>query len=84
HLSKDQGIELEAGDCVHISTPGGGGYGDARERDPESVLMDVRRGYYTPEEAERLFAVKLAGEPLAIDAEATAALRGGKIVEHEE
>ncbi len=84
HLSKDQGIELEAGDCVHISTPGGGGYGDARERDPESVLMDVRRGYYTPEEAERFFAVKLAGEPLAIDAEATAALRGGKIVEHEE
>ncbi|MBR45726.1 MAG: methylhydantoinase, partial [Rhodospirillaceae bacterium] len=65
HLSKDQGIELEAGDCVHISTPGGGGYGDARERDPESVLMDVRSGYYTPEEAERLFAVKLAGEPLA-------------------
>jgi N-methylhydantoinase B len=79
HLSKDQGIALEAGDCVHISTPGGGGYGDARQRDPESVLMDVRRGYYTPEEAERLFAVKLAGEPLAVDAAATAKLRSEKV-----
>jgi N-methylhydantoinase B len=40
-----------------VSTPGGGGYGDPRERDPQKVAADVGRGYYTREEAERLFAV---------------------------
>ena len=78
HLSKDQGIELAAGECIHISTPGGGGYGDAHARDPELVLNDVRRGYYTPEQAESLFAVVLTGDPVALDIDATATLRGSK------
>ncbi|MDP7342025.1 MAG: hydantoinase B/oxoprolinase family protein, partial [Alphaproteobacteria bacterium] len=71
HLSKDQGIALAAGECVHISTPGGGGYGDAHKRDPALVLQDVKRGYYSREEAERLFAVVLTAEPLGVDADAT-------------
>ena len=75
HLSKDQGIELSAGECVHISTPGGGGYGNPYSRDPELVLSDVRRGYYTPEKAERLFAVVLKGNLSAVDVDATTALR---------
>jgi N-methylhydantoinase B len=57
HLSKDQDIALAPGDRVCVSTPGGGGYGDPRERDPQKVAADVGRGYYTREEAERLFAV---------------------------
>jgi len=77
HLSKDQDIELAAGECVHISTPGGG-YGDAHARKPEHVLDDVRRGYYSPQEAEYLFAVVLTGDPLNVGADATAVLRRPK------
>jgi N-methylhydantoinase B len=36
-------------------TPGGGGYGDPRQRDRALVARDVARGTYTAEQAERLF-----------------------------
>ncbi|MBT3627188.1 MAG: methylhydantoinase, partial [Rhodospirillaceae bacterium] len=75
---KDQDIALAVGECVNISTPGGGGYGDARKRDPALVLEDVKRGYYSREEAERLFAVVLTGEPFEIDADATEKIRAGR------
>jgi N-methylhydantoinase B len=55
HLSKDQGLRLVAGDRVEVMTPGGGGYGDPRARDRALVARDVARGYYTAEQAERLF-----------------------------
>ena len=47
HRSKDQDIELHAGDVVSVSTPGGGGYGDPRRRDPAAIALDFTRGYYT-------------------------------------
>jgi N-methylhydantoinase B len=50
---------MHAGDVVRVSTPGGGGYGDPRKRDPAKVARDVMRGYYTKEQAERLFGVRL-------------------------
>lgn len=59
HLSKEQDIPLKAGDSVRVGTPGGGGYGDPRERDPELVRRDVELGYYTPEQARDLFGVAL-------------------------
>jgi N-methylhydantoinase B len=55
HLSKDQGILLKAGEAVRVSTPGGGGYGDPAQRDPALVRRDVAMGYYTPEQAARMF-----------------------------
>ncbi|MBL8675538.1 MAG: hydantoinase B/oxoprolinase family protein, partial [Rhodospirillales bacterium] len=55
HLSKDQDIEVGPGDVVRVSTPGGGGYGDPRERDPALIARDLRRGYYTPAQAAALF-----------------------------
>ncbi len=55
HLSKDQEIALAPGDRVCVSTPGGGGYGPPAERDPALVSRDVARGYYTAEDARRLF-----------------------------
>jgi N-methylhydantoinase B len=55
HLSKDQDIPLKAGDRVEVMTPGGGGFGDPATRDPALVERDVRRGYYTAEEAARLW-----------------------------
>lgn len=58
HLSKDQDIHMQPGDVIRVSTPGGGGYGDPLRRDPAKVARDVMRGYYTQEEAERLFGVR--------------------------
>jgi N-methylhydantoinase B len=75
HLSKDQDIELEPGDVVRVSTPGGGGYGDPFKRDPLKVARDVSRGYYTREQAEALFGVALRADG-APDPERTAVLRG--------
>lgn len=44
HLSKAQDIPLEAGDRVRVKTPGGGGYGDPGERDPDLIAEDKRLG----------------------------------------
>jgi len=74
HLSKDQDIALAVGDRVEVMTPGGGGYGNARAREPALVARDVRRGYYTANEARELFGVALTADG-AIDVAATASLR---------
>ena len=58
HLSKDQDIQLSPGDCIRVSTPGGGGYGDPLQRDPAKVARDVARGYYSRDEAELRFGVR--------------------------
>ncbi len=62
HLSKDQDIPLKAGDRVEVMTPGGGGYGPASQRDSALIARDVRRGYYTPQEAQRLFGPGVPGK----------------------
>ncbi len=78
HLSKEQDIPLGPGDRVHVQTPGGGGYGDALERDPALVAEDVRLGRCSAEAARDVYAVVLGPAPgHAPDAEATAALRDG-------
>ena len=59
HLSKDQNILIEEGDTIRVSTPGGGGYGNPFQRDPELVSRDVHRGYYSSEEAQERFGVVL-------------------------
>src|SRR5262249_116919 len=38
---------LRMGDAFRLDTPGGGGYGNPFEREPERVLADVREGYIT-------------------------------------
>ena len=55
HLSKEQDIPLQAGDRVHVRTPGGGGYGDPARRDPAATAEDVRLGRYTAAEAAAKF-----------------------------
>ena len=55
HLSKDQDIQVVEGDIIRVSTPGGGGYGEARLRDPALIERDVRRGYYSAEQAAELW-----------------------------
>ena len=55
HLSKDQDIEIHAGDVISVSTPGGGGFGAPAERSAAERARDVALGYYTAEESQRLF-----------------------------
>lgn len=76
HLSKDQDIHLDAGDVIEVSTPGGGGYGEAFRRAPERVARDVGRGYYSRAQAVNWFGVALS-EDGSVDAAATARLRAG-------
>lgn len=71
HLSKDQGIALAPGDRVEVMTPGGGGYGDPLARDPALVARDVRRGYYTRDQAVTSWGVVLDADG-AVDASRTA------------
>ena len=75
HFSKDQGLHVNGGDMVLVSTPGGGGYGNPLERDPGLVERDVSLGYYTAEDASKRFGVVLDGKSLAVDQSATKALR---------
>jgi N-methylhydantoinase B len=50
-LYKTEGCSLASGDRVRMFTGGGGGYGDPRERSPERVARDVRRGVVSRESA---------------------------------
>ena len=54
---------------------GGGGYGDARRRDPELVLAEVRDGLLSPDAARRDYGVALTADGQSVDAHATARLR---------
>jgi N-methylhydantoinase B len=55
HWSKDEDLALRPGDWIQVRTPGGGGYGDPRQRDPALVERDIRRGYLTREEAKQQY-----------------------------
>lgn len=73
-LGKISSHEMYEGDLVVMQAAGGGGYGDALERDPEAVAADVLDGYVTAARAESVYGVVLdaEGDP---DAEATGAQR---------
>jgi len=77
HLSKDQDILIGPGDAIHVSTPGGGGYGSPFERGYDAVARDLARGYYTVEEVTKRFGVAVKGDN-TIDIETSNRLRRGK------
>jgi N-methylhydantoinase B len=74
HLSKDQGIHVDAGDVIEVYTPGGGGFGNPLRRAADRVARDVAKGYYTRDQAQAWFGVVLRSDG-SVDAEATAAAR---------
>ena len=74
--SKMVGIRLARGQSVRLETPGGGGYGAARDRAPEAVADDVRLGYVGAEAARQRYKVAVAADG-TLDGEATARLRAG-------
>ncbi|MFC3229747.1 hydantoinase B/oxoprolinase family protein, partial [Marinibaculum pumilum] len=59
-----------------IASPGGGGWGDPRRRDPAAVLRDVADGVVSPEAARSVYGVALTADGAAVDHAATRRLRG--------
>jgi len=73
--SKATGVPLEAGDTLTIRGSGGGGIGQAWERDPELVLGDVIAGKVSLPSAKEAYGVVIDGARFAVDEEATASRR---------
>ncbi|MBT6277872.1 MAG: hydantoinase B/oxoprolinase family protein [Chromatiales bacterium] len=55
--SKVDNVAVEPGDRIVFRTAGGGGWGDALERDPESVRLDVLRGLASAQTAHDQYGV---------------------------
>jgi N-methylhydantoinase B len=70
---------LKAGDMFRLDTPGGGGFGDPRERAPDAVLADVHEGYVSVAAAARDYGVVVieTERGFEVDAAATAQQRRG-------
>jgi N-methylhydantoinase B len=69
------GVERHGPGTYRALSPGGGGYGDPRTRDPARVLRDVRDGVISAPAAERDYAVAIAADGRNVDEARTAALR---------
>ncbi|MDP6085387.1 MAG: hydantoinase B/oxoprolinase family protein, partial [Nitrospinota bacterium] len=66
---------LPPGSILRVRLAGGGGFGPPTERDPESVLNDIRKGLVSAEAARRDYRVAIDPDALRIDREATEGLR---------
>ena len=60
---------------IETQTPGGGGWGDPRERDVESVRRDVVEGLVSPQRARDVYGVAIDPDTSEVDEAATAKLR---------
>ena len=50
---------FDADSVINLNTPGGGGYGDPFERDPQKVLEDVISGYVSIDAAREQYGVSI-------------------------
>jgi N-methylhydantoinase B len=69
---------VRSGDRVLIFCAGGGGVGDALERDPAEVAEDVRNGVVSAARASEEYGVAIDPESLEVDEHATARLRAAR------
>jgi N-methylhydantoinase B len=69
-------LEMRPGDRLEMFIPGGGGYGNPFEREPQRVLEDVLNHYVSLEAAEQVYGVAIDPQTLTIDLERTRQLRG--------
>jgi N-methylhydantoinase B len=70
-LDSKSTTQLTPNDVVSIQTPGGGGYGDPLEREPENVLEDVRNEKVSVRKASEEYGVVLTDDGTAVDEAAT-------------
>jgi N-methylhydantoinase B len=74
------GAQLESGEFIVSYSSGGGGYGDAFQRDPKRVLNDLDEGWITAERAQSVYGVAtIESDELGVstlDEPATQTLRG--------
>lgn len=66
------------GDVFRYILPGGGGWGNPLDRDPDDVLNDVRNDLISMETAEREYGVVIDAALFSVDIEATRAIRREK------
>jgi N-methylhydantoinase B len=76
--SKFSNLLAPRGSIYRIYSGGGGGYGPPANRAVTSVAQDVRAGYVSVESARDDYGVAIDATTLALDQEATTALRGGR------
>ena len=63
--------QLKPGDVLLIDAPGGGGYGNPLEREPELVESDVMEEYVSLESSREDYGVMINPKTLKVDEEAT-------------
>lgn len=68
-------VEVKEGDRFRYVLPGGGGWGEPLERDPDAVLKDVRNEIISRRAARDEYGVVIDEAALRIDGERTAARR---------
>ena len=71
--SKITNVSIHSGDLIWMSEPGGGGYGNPLDREPERVLEDLLDEKISPEACRDVYGVVVVDGEL--DLEATAARR---------
>ena len=71
-LASKSTTKLDPNEVVSVQTPGGGGYGDPLERDPQAVLADVRDGKVSAAKAAEEYGVVIDD---GVDTAATEAKR---------
>ena len=69
--SKVADVRIRAGERVRLETPGGGGWGEPRDRDRHRVARDVRLGYVGAAGARETYEVVLAADD-CVDEQPTA------------
>ena len=75
-LGSKSTTRLDPGDVASVQTPGGGGYGDPNERDPERVLADVRNDKISVAAAREEYGVVIDTDSWTVDVDATRDRRG--------
>ena len=68
-------VNLNPGDTISFQTPGGGGYGDPKKRNPKFVLNDVKSGKISIERAKEIYSVIIDKKRNFVDDKSTKNIR---------
>ncbi len=66
---------VEGDHIILTETPGGGGWGNPKRRDPEAVRWDVLEGLVSPERAREVYGVAIDPQTMTVDIAETSLLR---------